>query len=195
MGFENILESSMQVGYARVSTKDQNLALQHEALTKAGCKKIYEDRVSGANTVRQGLNLALEVLREGDSLIVWKLHRLGRNVKDLMTLVGQLEKQGIHFKSLTDNIDTSTASGRFFFHVMASLAQMERELLIERTQAGLEVARKRGRVGGRKRAMTDSKLAAAKRLLADGVHPKDVAVDLGISVPTLYRWLPATQRT
>ncbi len=145
--------------------------------------------------MRHGLDLALEILREGDSLMVWKLDRLGRNVKDLVTLVGRLEKQGIHFKSLTDNIDTSTASGRFFFHVMASLAQMERELLIERTQAGLEVARKRGRVGGRKRAMTDSKLAAAKRLLADGVHPKDVAVDLGISVPTLYRWLPATQRT
>ena len=145
--------------------------------------------------MRHGLDLALEILREGDSLMVWKLDRLGRNVKDLVTLVGRLEKQGIHFKSLTDNIDTSTASGRFFFHMMASLAQMERELLVERTQAGLEVARKRGRVGGRKRSMTDSKLAAAKRLLADGVSPKDVAVDLGISVPTLYRWLPATQRT
>ncbi len=166
----------MQVGYARVSTKDQNLALQHEALNKAGCEKIYEDRVSGAKTVRQGLDLALEVLREGDSLVVWKLDRLGRNVKDLVILVGKLEKQGIHFKSLTDNIDTSTTSGRFFFHVMASLAQMERELLVERTQAGLEAARKRGRVGGRKRSMTDSKLAAAKRLLADGVPPKDVVI-------------------
>lgn len=185
----------MQVGYARVSTKDQNLALQNEALKRAGCEKIYEDRVSGAKAIRQGLDLALEVLREGDSLVVWKLDRLGRNVKDLVTLVGNLEKQGIHFRSLTDNIDTSTTSGRFFFHVMASLAQMERELLVERTQAGLEAARKRGRVGGRKRSMTDSKLAAAKRLLADGIPPKDVAVDLGISVPTLYRWLPAAQRT
>ncbi len=125
---------------------------------------------------------------------VWKLDRLGRNVKDLFSLVGQLENQGIHFKSLTDNIDTSTTSGRFFFHIMASLAQMERELLVERTHAGLEAARKRGRVGGRKRKMTDSKLAAAKRLLADGVPPKDVAMDLGISIPTLYRWLPASQR-
>lgn len=184
----------MQVGYARVSTKDQNLDLQHEALNKSGCEKIYDDRVSGVKTVRQGLDLALEVLREGDSLVVWKLDRLGRNVKDLVTLVGELEKQGIHFKSLTDNIDTSTTSGRFFFHVMASLAQMERELLVERTHAGLEAARKRGRVGGRKRSMTDSKLTAAKRLLADGVPPKDVAMDLGISIPTLYRWLPASQR-
>lgn len=184
----------MQVGYARVSTKDQNLALQQEALNKAGCEKIYEDRVSGNKTARQGLDLALEVLREGDSLVVWKLDRLGRNVKDLVSLVGELENQGIHFKSLTDNIDTSTTSGRFFFHVMASLAQMERELLVERTHAGLEAARKRGRVGGRKRTMTDSKLAAAKRLLSDGVPPKDVAMDLGVSIPTLYRWLPASQR-
>ncbi|MGB1271861.1 MAG: recombinase family protein [Endozoicomonas sp.] len=184
----------MDVGYARVSTKDQNLDLQHEALNKAGCEKIYDDRVSGTKTLRQGLDLALEVLREGDSLVVWKLDRLGRNVKDLVTLVGKLEHQGIHFKSLTDNIDTSTPSGRFFFHVMASLAQMERELLVERTQAGLEAARKRGRIGGRKRSMTDSKLTSAKRLLADGVPPKDVAMDLGISVPTLYRWLPASQR-
>lgn len=184
----------MHIGYARVSTKDQNLDLQREALNKSGCEKIYEDRVSGVKTVRQGLDLALEVLREGDSLVVWKLDRLGRNVKDLITLVGELEKQGIHFKSLTDNIDTSTTSGRFFFHVMASLAQMERELLVERTQAGLEAARKRGRVGGRKRSMTDSKLTAAKRLLTDGVPPKDVAMDLGISIPTLYRWLPASQR-
>jgi len=185
----------MQIGYARVSTKDQNLDLQHEALNQAGVRKIYEDRVSGAKTSRQGLSLALEVLREGDCLVVWKLDRLGRNVKDLVLMIGELERQGIHFKSLTDQIDTSTTAGRFFFHVMASLAQMERELLVERTQAGLEAARKRGRVGGRKRAMTDSKLQSAKRLLSDGVPPKDVASDLGISVPTLYRWLPASKRS
>ena len=185
----------MQVGYARVSTKDQNLHLQHEALQQAGCEKIYEDQASGAKASRKGLDLALEVLREGDSLVVWKLDRLGRNVKDLVTLVGELEQRGIHFKSLTDNIDTTTTAGRFFFHVMASLAQMERELLVERTRAGLDAARKRGRVGGRKRAMTDSKLQSAKRLLADGVPPKDVASDLGVSVPTLYRWLPASERS
>lgn len=185
----------MQVGYARVSTKDQNLDLQREALEQGGCKKIYEDKISGTKASRQGLDLALEVLREGDSLVVWKLDRLGRNVKDLVTLVGELEKRGIHFKSLTDNIDTSSTAGRFFFHVMASLAQMERELLVERTQAGLQAARKRGRVGGRKRTMTDSKLESAKRLLTDGVPPKDVAADLGVSVPTLYRWLPASERS
>jgi DNA invertase Pin-like site-specific DNA recombinase len=185
----------MQVGYARVSTKDQNLHLQHEALHQAGCEKIYEDQASGAKSSRKGLDLALEVLREGDSLVVWKLDRLGRNVKDLVTMVGEFEQRGIHFKSLTDNIDTTTTAGRFFFHIMASLAQMERELLVERTRAGLDAARKRGRVGGRKRSMTDSKLQSAKRLLADGVPPKDVAADLGVSVPTLYRWLPASKRS
>lgn len=184
----------MQVGYARVSTKAQNLDLQREAIAQAGCDKIYEDKASGTKASRKGLDLALEVLREGDSLVVWKLDRLGRNVKDLVTLVGELEQRGIHFKSLTDNIDTSSTAGRFFFHVMASLAQMERELLVERTRAGLDAARKRGRVGGRKRAMTDSKLQSAKRLLADGVPSKDVASDLGVSVPTLYRWLPASER-
>jgi DNA invertase Pin-like site-specific DNA recombinase len=183
----------MQVGYARVSTKDQNLRLQYEALNQLGCDKIYEDQISGTKASRKGLNLALEVLREGDSLVVWKLDRLGRSVKDLVTMVGELEHRGIHFKSLTDNIDTSTPAGRFFFHVMASLAQMERELMIERTRAGLDAARKRGRVGGRKRTMTDSKIKSAKRLLEDGIPPKDVAHDLGVSVPTLYRWLPASE--
>jgi len=185
----------MQIGYARVSTKDQNLHLQREALDKAGCNKIYEDKARGTKAPRKGLNLALEVLREGDSLVVWKLDRLGRNVKDLVTMVGELEQRGIHFKSLTDNIDTSSTAGRFFFHVMASLAQMERELLVERTRAGLDAARKRGRIGGRKRAMTDSKLQSAKRLLADGIPHKDVASNLGVSIPTLYRWLPASVRT
>lgn len=184
----------MQVGYARVSTKDQDLSLQYEALNQLGCDKIYEDQISGAKASRKGLNLALEVLREGDSLVVWKLDRLGRSVKDLVTMVGELEHRGIHFKSLTDNIDTSTPAGRFFFHVMASPAQMERELMVERTRAGLDAARKRGRVGGRKRLMTDFKIQSAKRLLADGIPPKDVAHDLGVSIPTLYRWLPASER-
>lgn len=185
----------MQIGYARVSTKSQDLSLQYEALKQVECDKIYEDKTSGSRISREGLKLALEVLRKDDSLVVWKLDRLGRSVKDLVTMVGELEQRGIHFKSLTDNIDTSTPSGRFFFHVMASLAQMERELLIERTSAGLEAARKRGRVGGRKRAMTDSKIQSAKRLLADGTPPKDIAQDLGVSVPTLYRWLPASARS
>ena len=182
----------MLIGYARASTQDQSLALQIEALTKAGCKKVFEDKVSGSRTERLGLTKAQDSLREGDTLVVWKLDRLGRSVKNLVDLVGELHKQGVQFKSLTDAIDTGTASGRFFFHVMASLAEMERELSIERTRAGLEVARRLGRKGGRKRQMTDSKIKAAKKLLASGLPPRDVATNLGVSVPTLYRWIPAS---
>jgi len=156
----------MLIGYARVSTQDQNLALQKEALTAAGCEKIYEDHVSGSRENRPGLAQTLESVREGDTLVVWKLDRLGRSVKQLVDLTEKLEKHGIHFKSITDSIDTGTPSGRFFFHVMASLAQMERELIVERTQAGLAVAKKLGRTGGRKRKMTESKMDSAKKLLA-----------------------------
>ena len=184
----------MLLGYARVSMQDQNLALQREALSQAGCQKIFEDRASGARSERPGLTKALEMLREGDTLVVWKLDRLGRSVKHLVDLVGALRQQGVQFKSLTDAIDTSTPSGRFFFHVMASLAEMERELIVERTRAGLEVARQHGRKGGRRRQMTDSKIESAKKLLASGVPPKDDAKNLGVSVPTLYRWVPASER-
>jgi DNA invertase Pin-like site-specific DNA recombinase len=182
----------MLIGYARVSTQDQNLDLQIEALTNAGCEKLFHDRTSGSRAERPGLSKVLETLREGDTLVVWKLDRLGRSVKNLVDLVSALQKQGIQFKSLTDAIDTGTSSGRFFFHVMASLAQMERELTVERTRAGLEVARKLGRKGGRKRRMTDSKIESAKRLLANGVPPRDVALNLSVSIPTLYRWIPAS---
>ncbi|UYM15956.1 recombinase family protein [Endozoicomonas euniceicola] len=184
----------MKIGYARVSSKDQDLSLQRKALTEAGCTKIYEDKVSGTQSSREGLKLALEVLREGDTLVVWKLDRLGRSARHLITLVNELEQQSCHFVSLTDNINTGTTAGRFFFHVMASLAQMERELIVERTKAGLEAARLQGRVGGRKRQMTDSKIESAKRLLTDGIPPKEVAENLGVSVPTLYRWIPASSR-
>ena len=184
----------MLIGYARVSTQDQNLELQHEALNKAGCQKIFEDKTSGARADRPGLVMALEMLREDDILVVWKLDRLGRSVKQLVGLVSDLHKQGVQFKSLTDSIDTSTPSGRFFFHVMASLAEMERELTIERTRAGLETARKYGRKGGRRPKMTESKIESAKKLLASGIPPKDVAKNLGVSIPTLYRWLPASAR-
>ena len=187
-------EQTVLIGYARVSTQDQNLDLQTEALTKAGCKRIFNDKISGSRAERPGLTKALEMLREDDILIVWKLDRLGRSVKNLVDLVGELHKQGIQFKSLTDAIDTGTPSGRFFFHVMASLAEMERELTVERTRAGLEVARQLGRKGGRKRQMTDSKIESAKKLLASGIPPRDVATNLGISVPTLYRWIPASGR-
>ncbi len=184
----------MLIGYARVSTTDQNLALQKEALEKAGCERIYEDTISGTRVERPGLAKALEMLRSGDTLVVWKLDRLGRSVKNLITLVGEINSNGIHFKSLTDSIDTGTPSGRFFFHVMASLAEMERELIIERTRAGLEVARALGRKGGRKRTMTDSKIDSAKKLLSSGVPPRDVAKDLGVSLATLYRWIPASDQ-
>ena len=148
--------------------------------------------IGGNKAARPGLVKVFEMLREGDTLVVWKLDRLGRSVKNLVDLVGELHKQGVQFKSLTDSIDTGTPSGRFFFHVMASLAEMERELTIERTRAGLEIARQLGRKGGRKRQMTDSKIESAKKLLANGVPPRDVANNLGISVPTLYRWIPAS---
>ncbi|MTK64798.1 MAG: recombinase family protein [Methanobacterium sp.] len=185
----------MLIGYARVSTQDQNLGLQRDALVKAGCQKIYEDKISGTRAQRPGLDKALEILREGDTIVIWKLDRLGRSVKQLVDLVADLRKQGVQFKSLTDSIDTATPSGRFFFHVMASLAEMERELTVERTRAGLEVARQLGRKGGRKRQMTESKIESAKKLLASGVPPRDVAKDLGVSIPTLYRWLPASAQS
>ena len=181
----------MLIGYARVSTSDQNLDLQKETLLKIGCERIYEDEISGTIKERPGLNETLEMLRAGDTLVVWKLDRLGRSVKNLISLISDLNSKDIHFKSITDSIDTSTPSGRFFFHVMASLAQMERELIVERTKAGLDAAKKLGRVGGRKRKMTNSKINSAKKLLASGVVPKDVAQNLGISVATLYRWIPA----
>lgn len=181
----------MLIGYIRVSTIDQNLELQREALLKAGCEKIFEDKLSGTTAIRPGLTQALEALREGDTLIVWKLDRLGRSVKNLVDQVNALAQRRINFNSLTDNIDTSTPAGRFFFHVMASLAQMERELIVERTRAGLQVARNKGIKGGRIRQMTDSKIESAKKLLATGMHAKDIARDFGVSISTFYRWIPA----
>jgi len=184
----------MRIGYARVSTRDQNLELQLDALNKAGCKRIFTDKLSGAHVERPGLNEALSHLREADTLVVWKLDRLGRSVKELVDLVNELEAQKVHFQSVTDDVDTKTPAGRFFFHVMASLAQMERELILERTRAGLEAARYAGRVGGRKRRMTDGKVQAARKLLGSGTPPHEVAHSLGVSIPTLYRWVPASSR-
>lgn len=185
----------MLVGYARVSSNEQNLDLQVDALETSGCAKIFSDKLSGAQQKkRPGLENALSHLRTGDTLVLWKLDRLGRNVKGLIELVETLQAEGINFYSITDGINTSTPAGRFFFHVMASLAQMERELLVERTKAGLAAAKERGRVGGRKRIMTPSKLEAAKKLLCEGMPPKDVAQNLGVSIPTLYRWCPAASR-
>ncbi len=185
----------LPIGYARVSTDDQNLTLQLDALKKDGCTRVFTDKVGGARLDRPGLNDALSHLRAGDTLVVWKLDRLGRSVKGLVDLVNTLESREVDFRCLTDGIDTRTPAGRFFFHIMASLAQMERELIVERTRAGLAAARMLGRIGGRKRRMTDNKIKAARRLLTEGTPPRDVAENLGVSVPTLYRWLPASART
>lgn len=137
----------MLIGYARVSTTDQNTELQTKALIRAECELIFEDTASGKNAQRPGLKRAIRRLRRGDTLMVWKLDRLGRSVRDLIELVSALQAKGIHFRSLTDSIDTSTPAGRFFFHVMSALAEMERELIVERTRAGLDAARLQGRIG------------------------------------------------
>ena len=184
----------MLIGYARVSTEDQSLDLQLDALRQAGCERVFTDKASAAKTHRPGLSEAQSHLRAGDLLVVWKLDRLGRSVKGLVNLVGELDQQGVQFRSLTDGIDTTTPHGRFFFHMMASLAQMERELTAERTKAGLDAARRRGRMVGRKRRMTPSKIESAKQLLGGGMSPREVAQNLGVSIPTLYRWVPASSR-
>ncbi len=181
----------MKIGLARVSTMDQNLDLQIQALKEAGCEKIFEDRMTGSRIDRPGLQEALGQLRTDDVLVVWKLDRLGRGVKGLVILIGELEARGIQFKSLTEAIDTSTPGGRLFFHLLAAMGQMERELIGERTRAGLAAARRRGRVGGRKRLMTEGKIESARQLIASGMPPREVARNLGVSVPTLYRWVPA----
>lgn len=182
----------MLIGYARVSTADQDLTLQLDALHAAGCERIYTDKASGVRAARPGLSDALAYAREGDTLVVWKMDRLGRAMKGLVDLAAELEARKVDLRSLTDGIDTKTAAGRFFFNVTAALAVMERELILERTRAGLEAARKAGRVGGRPRLMTPGKLAAARTLLAAGTPPRDVASTVGVSLATLYRHLPAS---
>jgi len=182
----------MKVGYARVSTRDQNLQLQMDALENAGCERIYSDKLS-ATKERPGLDDALGYVREGDTLVIWKLDRLGRSVRDLIEIVDQLRERGVAFQSTTDAIDTNTPAGRFFFHVMAALAQMERELLIERTMAGLDAARRQGRYGGRPRAFDDEGKARAIKMLTEGYSYRDMSEELGVSVQTLYRYFPAAR--
>jgi DNA invertase Pin-like site-specific DNA recombinase len=195
MGFEKAQRGDlMLIGYARVSTDEQSLDLQIDALKAAGCKRIFTDKVSTTKADHPGLADAVSHLRHADVLVIWKLDRLGRTVKGLVDFVADLHGRKIQFRSLTDGIDTTTPAGRFFFHVMASLAQMERELLAERTRAGLDAARRRGRVGGRKRRMTPGKVESARKLLRGGMAPREVAQSLSVSIPTLYRWLPASSR-
>ncbi|MBM4735526.1 DNA-invertase [Klebsiella variicola] len=184
----------MLIGYARVSTGDQNLDLQKNALVRAECEQIFEDTASGKNARRPGLRRAIRRLKPGDSLVVWKLDRLGRSVRDLITLVSELQDRGIHFRSLTDSIDTSTPAGRFFFHVMSALAEMERELIVERTRAGLAAARERGRVGGRRRVMTTEVVERCRRMLENGATRQQVADVIGVGVKTIYKHFPAAVR-
>ena len=183
----------MLIGYARVSTDEQSLDLQLDALKRAGCKRIFSDNVSTTRADHPGLADAVSHLRERAALVIWKLDRLGRTVKGLVDFVADLQERKIEFRSLIDGIDTTTPAGRFFFHIMASLAKMERELLAERTRVGLAAAR-RGRVGGRKRRMTPGKVESARKHLKGGMAPRDVAQNLGVSIPTLYRWVLASSR-
>lgn len=180
----------MLIGYARVSTADQNLDLQLDALEKAGCGRVFKDRQSGAVVKRPGLDEALSHLRPDDTLVVWKLDRLGRTARQLVVFVADLQTRGVSFQSLTDGIDTTTPAGRFFFHVMAALAEMERDLLRERTRAGLTAAKARGREGGRPPKLSDEQLAHAERLMTDPkVSHASIARTLGINRSTLYRTL------
>lgn len=180
----------MLIGYARVSTADQRLDLQVDALTHAGCERIFTDHASGGRGDRIGMADAMSHLRAGDALMVWKLDRLGRSVRQLVDFTAQLEARGVQFVSLTDGIDTGTSAGRFFFHVMAAMAEMERDLVRERTAAGLTAAKARGRLGGRPTKLTAQQVTHAKRLLADPeTTGAEVADTLGVARSTLYRSL------
>ncbi len=182
----------MLIGYARVSTDDQNLDLQKDALTRAGCKRILEDHQSGAKAGRPGLQDALDYAREGDTLVVWRLDRLSRSLKDLIEMVTQLESQGIGLKSLQESLDTSSSSGKLIFHIFGALAEFERNLIRERTQAGLEAARARGRKGGRPKSLDADKRALAVQLYEKKKHTvKQICQMMDISKPTLYKYIEA----
>jgi DNA invertase Pin-like site-specific DNA recombinase len=182
------------IGYARVSTEDQNMALQLDALTAVVCLRIFSDKASGAHSHRPGLALCLEHLRPGDTLVVWKLDRLGRSVRHLCEMLAKLEADGVQFRSLTENIDTTSAMGRLYFHIAAAFSQMERELTVERIRAGQASARARGVTGGRRKILSQKKIDAARVFFAQGLRGKEIASTLGCSVPTLYRALPASVR-
>lgn len=180
----------MLVGYARISTADQSLNLQEDALKHAGCERVYTDTASGATSERTGLNAALEFVREGDVFVVWRLDRLGRSLRDLLETVAALEARKIGFKSLSESLDTTSSSGKFFFQVFGALAEFERNLIRERTQAGLKSARARGRLGGRPKTLDPQKAELARRLYDERVHTvKEIARMVGISKPGLYHYL------
>ncbi|EJW10919.1 Resolvase [Rhodovulum sp. PH10] len=184
----------MLIGYARVSTIDQNLALQRDALTEAGCEQIFTEQLSGAVTDRPELAAALQFARKGDTLVVWKLDRLARSVKQLIETVEKLRARGIGFRSLTEAIDTTTAQGRLVFHMFSALAEFERSLIRERTQAGLTAAKRVGRTGGRPPKLTADDIEAAKAMLANpDIGVTQIAHRLGVSPATLYRHIPAAR--
>lgn len=174
------------IGYARVSTTDQDLALQLDALARAGCARVFEDKASGAKADRPGLAAALGFVREGDILTVWKLDRLGRSLPHLIETVNALETRGVSFRSLTEAIDTTTPGGRLVFHIFGALGQFERDLIRERTRAGLDAAAARGRQGGRKPVVTEEKLRRAQTLLVQGLTVREVAARIKVGKTALY---------
>ena len=184
----------MLIGYARVSTDEQNLDLQKDALRQAGCERILADQQSGVKAERPGLKAALAYARSGDTLVVWRLDRLSRSLKDLIELVTHLEAQGIGLKSLHEALDTSSSSGKLIFHLFGALAEFERNLIRERTQAGLRAARARGRKGGRPKALDAEKSALAIQLYEEKTRTvKQICQLMGISKPTLYKYIAAAR--
>jgi DNA invertase Pin-like site-specific DNA recombinase len=190
-GRENGHLALAHIGYARVSTVDQDTALQLDALAVAGCVKVFEDHASGARTDRAGLRQALDYVRDGDVLIVWKLDRLGRSLRHLIETVAMLEKRGVGFRSITEAIDTTTPGGRLVFHLFGALGQFERDLIQERTRAGLAAATARGRKGGRKPVVVPEKLERARGMVAKGLTVREAAVRLKIGKTALYEALRA----
>jgi len=185
----------MKIGYARVSSFDQNLDLQNDALEKAGCERVIVDKASGKDTKRPGLNTIKEILRSGDTLVVWRLDRLGRSLKDLIEWVNYLDSKGVALKSLEEAIDTTTATGKLIFHLFGALAEFERQLIRERTQAGLAAARARGRLGGRPKSLSPEKQKLAIQLYNDKKIPvKEICEMMGISKPTLYGYINESKK-
>ncbi len=184
----------MLIGYARVSTHDQTLSLQKDALEKAGCEQIFTDTVSGTKTERKGLTAALSHLRHGDILVVWRLDRLGRSLRHLIDTITELHERGVGFKSLQENIDTTTSGGKLVFHIFGALAEFEREIIRERTQAGLASARSRGKVGGRPKTLSARQVQMLRNMAADkSLTIADICKTLGIGRTTFYRYVKADQ--
>jgi len=179
-----------RIGYARVSTDDQTLDLQLDALAMSGCDTVYQETASGKSKDRLELVHCLKALRQGDVLVVWRLDRLGRSLSDLVRIVSELEQRGIGFESLTEKIDTTSATGKLTFHVFAALAEFERNIIRERTKAGLDAARARGRKGGRKPALNDKQVREVNAMMADPqIQVSDVAKKYGVSRTTLYKYV------